>query len=550
MELALLLIAGLVVYLLGIRYYSSRIAKSFDLDSSAKTPAIEFRDDVDFVPANKFYLLAQHFAAISAAGPIAGPILACIFFGWAPAILWIVIGAVFIGAVHDFSSLASSVKTKAKSIAEIVKITLGKRAYVAFILFIWLSLEYVIIAFTDVTAASFVGKNGPIIASSSTLYLLIGVTAGFCITKLKMPLVMITVIFVPLTFATVYLARFIPIDFNSIEFIQPRVFWGVLILGYCFIASVVPMWMLLQPRGYLGGFFLYATLIAGIIGIIFGNFEIKQPAVADLVFTKGTFAMPIFPFLFVTIACGACSGFHSLVCSGTTSKQISNEADTKTVGYFGMILESVMALIALATVIIISHDESSKLTPSIIYGEGIGKFLNIIGIPYEHGVVFGAMAFTTFVYDTLDVATRLGRYILQELLGFNHINGKYIATFVTCFVPAVVIFFSSEGSYINFWTLFGSSNQLLAALVLLIVSCWLYSRGKNPIYTLLPMIFMFVVTILSLVFISYNGLKTLLVISLDAKSVISVINSVISLILIGLSMLILVESRKLFRGVR
>lgn len=544
MLIAAVTLCAFLMYLAGIYFYSRRVSGAFGLDPANITPAVELQDGVDFVPSKKGYLLSQHFASISAAGPIAGPILACMYFGWGPSLIWIIAGAVFIGAVHDFSSLVTSVKNKARSIAEIVRITLGKKAYLAFMAFIWISLEYVIIAFTDITADGFVsGGEGPVIASSSAMYLLIGVSMGFLLNYFRVPLWLATLIFVPLTFSTVYLGRFIPLDLRGIGFIEPRILWGLIILAYCFLASVLPMWLLMQPRGHLGGFFLYVTLIGGLLGAVFGGFEIMQPFAGGFVYSdkKTDFSMPLFPFLFVTIACGACSGFHSLVCSGTTSKQVSNEKDTVLIGYGGMILESVMALLALLAVMTVAESDiyARKLSPSIIYGEGIGRFLAVLGIPAALGVTFGAMAFTTFVYDTLDVATRLGRYILQEIMGHEPSKGKYTATVVTCALPAIVLFFSAKGVYKHFWTLFGASNQLLAALVLLVVTCWLYSTGRRFYFTFVPMVIMFAVTITSLAFICLHALK--------ARNTIDIINGCIAMVLMALSALILTESLKFVR---
>src|SRR3972149_3978525 len=345
MNLALLSIIVIAIFTLAYFIYGRFVARNYKLDDNVTTPACAVNDGVDYVPAKAPMLLAQHFSAIAAAGPIAGPILAGQFFGWVPTLLWIIIGCIFIGAVHDFSSLITSVRNKARSIAEIVKENMGKRAFILFMLFIWLSLNYVIIAFTDLTAGTFVGSqvvenetiSGGGVATSSMLYLLLAVIMGLFLYKLKTPLLPATIIFVPLIFVVIWLGQKFPL--GEPKFIAGNALkgWGVIILAYCFIASVVPLWSLLQPRGYLGGYLLYIVPLSAFIGLLFGGFQISNDAPTFTSFfpdMKGS-PGPLFPMLFVTVACGACSGFHGIVCSGTTSKQIEKETDTKPIGYGG-----------------------------------------------------------------------------------------------------------------------------------------------------------------------------------------------------------------------
>jgi carbon starvation protein len=304
--------------------------------------------------------------------------------------------------------------------------------------------------------------------------------------------------------------------------------WSVLILLYCFVASMTPVWALLQPRGYLGGFILYLALGAGVIGIFFGGYDVVQPALAENPPAGLTSAM--FPFLFVTIACGACSGFHGLVCSGTTSKQIESETHCTPVGYGAMLLEGFVAVIALATVMIATSGELAGKGPGAVYGQGLGRFLTVlIG---EQNLVFattfGAMAFSTFVFDTLDVSTRLGRYILQELFNWQTRAAAVVATAITCGVPLLFVLASGPGAYRSFWTLFGTSNQLLAGLSLLGISVWLKRSGKRYWYTLYPMVFVLGITLWSLVLqagAAFTGESTAL----------QIINGVVSLLLLGLA---------------
>jgi len=370
--------------------------------------------------------------------------------------------------------------------------------------FIWIALIYVIVAFTDITAGTFVGGTeelagvgtfnaGGAVAFASVMYLGLSIVLGLVERFLKPPLWLSTIIFVPAAFALSYLGT----KFSTVLLLDHTT-WGVLILIYCVIASLVPVWTLLQPRGYLGGFVLYTALAIGIIGIFFGGYEIAQPAFKS--FDIGGMTGTLFPFLFVTIACGACSGFHGLVCSGTTSKQIAKESHTRAVGYGAMLAEGFVAFIALVTIMIIASEASSGISPGKIYGNGIGNFLTIIigkeNLPFA--ITFGAMAFSTFVFDTLDVSLRLGRYIVQELFGLKGKIGAIIGTLTTIFVPFVCVTIAPKGSWVEFWTLFGASNQLLAALSLLSITMWLYRARQRIAFTLLPMLFVLVITLWAL----------------------------------------------------
>jgi len=520
MSLALLAAIVLLVLIAGYTLYGRFIGRLIGLDPARPTPAATVNDGIDFVPAPRFYLLSQHFSAIAAAGPIAGPILACLYFGWLPAILWIGLGVIFIGAVHDFSSLIASVRHGARSIAEIMREHVSRRAWWAMMSFIWVALIYVIVAFTDITASTFVGVTqefpienvtfnaGGAVALASTLYLLLAVVMGLIQKRWKPPLWILTVTFVPATFVLVWLST----KFSTLLVFasqHPIKIWGVLILTYCFLASLVPVWSLLQPRGYLGGFVLYTALAVGVIGVFFGNFQVTQPAFKtwSAAASDGT-AIPLFPFLFVTIACGACSGFHGLVCSGTTSKQIACEPDSRVVGYGAMLMEGFVALIALATIMIALPEKTVGVAPGTIYGNGMGAFLTVI-IGEQHrlfAITFGAMAFSTFVFDTLDVATRLGRHIVQELFKWKGKSGMVGATAVTLLPAYISIATAEKGAYLKFWTLFGTSNQLLAALTLLAITFWLARTGRPYWFTLAPMLFMLTITLwaLSIQFVNFS----------------------------------------------
>jgi len=496
--------------------YGRFLTRKFDLQADRLTPACLHNDGVDFVPARKRFLLGQHFSAIAAAGPIVGPILAGLWFGWLPVLLWIVGGAIFFGAVHDFSSLVGSVKHGAVSIVELVKRYIGPKGHHLFLIFVWFSLIYVITAFTDLTSGSFVEPTlGGGVAASSLLYLLIGVAMGGVLFLFKLRLSLATLIFLPLVGLAIWFGQSIPIVIPSGLFSPPQQIWNFILLGYCFIASIIPVWILLQPRGYLGGFFLYGTLAAGIVGLFLGGEKIEYPAFIGFVSEQG---IPLFPLLFVTVACGACSGFHGIVSSGTTSKQINKETDCPVIGYGGMLLEGLVALTALSTVMILSKgDPLTGASPDRIYAEGLSRFVQNFGIPRELARSFALLAFTTFIYDTLDVATRLARYIFQELTGWQGIGGRIAATLASLALPLFCVSLKmtdAEGHLIPawrvFWTLFGTSNQLLAALTLMTISVWSFRSYRSVWVSAAPMVFMLVMTLWSLLLIMKPALGNLL----------------------------------------
>ncbi len=514
MPLAILAIAFMTLLVVAYRLYGGWVARQFQLDDSVTTPAHKQADGVDYVPTRPFYLFAQHFSAIAAAGPIAGPILACQSFGWLPCLVWISLGVVLIGAVHDFSTLTASVRHGARSIAEIAREHLGTRSGRALMAFIWIALIYVIVAFADITAATFVvGTDelqqgsvkfnpGGAVAMASVLYLGLSVVLGLVQRFLKPPLWLATVIFVPATFALAWMGTHL-----SHVLVLDHKTWAVIIIAYCAVASVVPVWSLLQPRGYLGGFVLYSALAVGVIGVLFGGYEVQQPAFKG--WNVGGMTGALFPFLFVTIACGACSGFHGLVCSGTTCKQIDRESHMQPIGYGAMLCEGFVALIALVTIMIATPAAVKGLAPGTIYGNGIGQFLTLmIGQDkLAFAVTFGAMAFSTFVFDTLDVSMRLGRYLLQELFGWKGRAGALGATLLTVAIPVYFLGFGEKGSWLKFWTIFGTSNQLLAALSLLVITVWLKQARKRIAFTLYPMLFVLTITLWSIVKLLIANMK-------------------------------------------
>ncbi len=552
-----LLAGGMIVALLAAyAAYGRLVAAQYRLDDNRVTPAVALRDGLDYEPTPPFYLFGQHFSAIAAAGPIVGPIVACLQFGWLPCLLWIVLGGVFIGAVHDLSALIASVRHRARSIAEIVKENLSRRAWVALMLFIWLALVYVIVAFTDVTASTFLGRveeldgmpvafeTGGAVAFASAAYLALALAMGVWQRVAKPPLWLVTIIFVPATLGVVWAGTQVS-GLLALSGPSAQKVWGVALLAYCFLASLLPVWLLLQPRGYLGGFVLYLVLAAGVVGVLFGDFAVAQPSFKG--FEVGGPTGSLFPFLFVTIACGACSGFHGLVCGGTTSKQIARESHCRPVGYGAMLCETFVALIALVTVMIASPDVRGSA--GAIYGQGIGQFLTVV-VGREHllfATVFGSMAFSTFVFDTLDVATRLGRYVIQELFDWRDRTSAVLATLATVGLPLWFVL-SAEApapgkapTYMAFWTLFGTSNQLLAALTLVSVTVWLRRQGRPSWFTWMPTCFVLTITVWALILQAHGGLTSFR----NADGTVAplpLVNGCVALALLALASLVVIEA--------
>lgn len=508
MNLLLLVIVSAILLSAGYFIYGALLSKWLRLAPENKTPAYEFQNNEDFVPAGKYYLLSQHLSAIAAAGPIVGPILAGMWFGWVPTILWIIIGGIFIGGVHDMVTIVASIRHQGKSIAEVIKENMSRRAFILFLLFLWFSLIYIITAFADITASTFAEKiNGAGVASSSMLYLLLAIIMGIVLRRFNLGLTPATIIFIPLVFVCIYLGPKFPLQLPPLFGLDLRTTWNLALLVYCFFAATIPVWLLLQPRGYLGGFFLTFTAGISFVGIVIGNFTqhfvVQYPAFTSWSNPQG---LPILPILFTTVACGACSGFHCLIASGTTSKQLSKETDAKVVGYGGMLLESFVAVTALGTLMILTTTQANQLKdPNQIYANGVATFLNCLGINRDFALNFALLAFATFVYDTLDVATRLGRYIFEELSGWRNKFSPYAATLLTLILPTIFVMQTikdPQGNVIPgwkvFWTVFGSSNQLLAALVLFGLSLWLFRRKMKYQITLLPSFFMIIVAVSSL----------------------------------------------------
>jgi len=551
--ISILVTLVIIIFLIAYIIYGKFLAKHVTLNNNSLTPACKINDGIDYVPAKHTLLLGQHFSAIAAAGPIVGPVLACIWFGWLPAFLWIVLGAIFIGGAHDFFSLVASVRHDGASIGEVVKQYMPGKSYKFFLIFVWLALVYVIIAFTDITAHTFKttieGANfGPAVAASSLLYLLLAMIMGILLYRFKVKLLYATAVFLPLLLFIIWAGPHLPQAILNAFGVFSVKQWDVIILLYCFAASLIPVWLLLQPRGFLGGWFLYLVIAIGLIGALFGGFKIEFPAINTSGFVSSVNGKNIFPLLFITIACGACSGFHGIVSSGTTSKQLKRETDSVPIAYGAMLLEGLVAVLAIATVMMLPKaDGILKSDPNLIYANGLAKYLGLIKIPYEAAFAFALLAFSTFVYDTLDVCTRLARYCLQELMGWTSKKGMYLAGFMSVLVPFLFLIMTKEKGYLVAWPIFGTSNQLLASFILLAVSSWLMHMGKKIKIAVVPMLFMFAITLCSLIQMIAPFVNSLSVgRAKQPPSSDIVLSGICGILLLSLSVMLILEARKVF----
>lgn len=462
-----LLLISIVFFALVYRYFGGFMDRRCGLDASRKTPAYTEQDGVDYVPTRASILFGHHFSSIAGAGPIVGPILAAMYFGWGPTWIWILIGAAFVGGIHDYGAAFISTRTKGKSIAQAMRSIVGQRTGRLFALFVLLALIYVIIVFLDLTASTFAGT--PEVATASGWFILVAVLFGRVLLKSRLPFWASILIFVPLTYAGLAVGHLFPappLDSNI---------WAALIILYCFVAAILPVQVLLQPRDFLSSTFLYVLMLAGIVGVLFSSHALEIPAFTGWNHPQ---AGTLVPILFITVACGACSGFHSIVSSGTTSKQLKSETDIRRVNYGAMLVEGVLAVFALGTIAILSETErTAAATPVGIFASGAGKFMGSLGIPTELAVEFTLLAVSTFLLTTLDTCTRLSRFILEEFMRTRSNMTRWIGTAAVLVLPALAVFQTIDGqpAWKAVWPLFGATNQLMAALALLTFLVYLKS---------------------------------------------------------------------------
>ena len=488
---------AIVIFAFAYLFYGRWLVKTWGIEPDAKTPAYRFEDGRDFAPASRFTVFAHQFSSITGAGPVTGPIIAAMF-GWVPAFLWIIVGGIFFGAVQDFTALYASVRNDGKSMGKIIEQYVGKTGCKMFLLFSWLFSLLVIAAFSDIMASTFNGfsKTGELLGpnaaagSISTLYVFVAMVFGWAVRRFHIGGVKEVIL------ALICMVAMIAVGIAN-PFFASRTSWLYATYAYCFIASVLPMWLLIQPRDYLSVFLLLGMILAGVVGILVGNPTINMPAFKG--FTVAN--RPLFPILFVTIACGAVSGFHSLVSSGTSSKTISNEKDMLPVGYGAMLIESVLGVVSLVFACSVAVNGAlPKATPFAIFGSAIGRYFSIFGIPPYVSNCIVTMCISALAMTTIDAVTRIGRMMLQELLSeydsnaAKFLSNTYVATIVTL-IPSYLL---CLGGYLNIWPLFGAANQLLSALVLIALAVFLRTTGRKSWMLYIPMTFMFVVTMSAL----------------------------------------------------
>lgn len=493
----MILVLSMFLLSLAYVYYGRWLCKKFGLDDNIITPAHRLRDDGDYVPAKAPVLLGHHFASIAGAAPIIGPISAAVF-GWVPVFLWLILGGIFFGAVHDFAALTISIRNDGRSIGEVIKKHVGNRGSLLFLLFSWATLILVVAAFTIIVAKTF--TTVPQAASSSIMFIFLAIAFGICLNRLKASLGISTLIGVALLLVMIVLGNFFPIQASETT-------WICLLLFYIYVASVAPVWLLLQPRDYLNSFLLYILLISGFVGMLFYNPEVNYPAFTAFKIDSIGY---LFPLLFVTVACGAISGFHALVASGTTAKQLDKETDARPVAFGGMLIETFLGILALLTAVMLSSENFATALaakgPVGVFSAGMAQAINAIpGIHFPEATLIGfvSLVVSAFALTSLDTATRLGRFVFQELADFfpEKIRGPFknshVATIITI-IPAAALMFT--GQWAAIWPLFGSANQLLASIALLSIAVWYFHSYHNrPLFITVPMVAMFAVTFSALI---------------------------------------------------
>ena len=532
MNAAVLLIISIAILVVGYIFYGGWLSKKWGVDPNKVTPAHTMEDGVDYVPAKAPVLMGHHFSSIAGAGPINGPIQAAVF-GWVPVALWVLIGGIFFGGVHDFGALFASVRNKGKSIGTVIEDSIGLKAKRLFLIFAYLTLLLVVAAFASIVANTFKATflpNGAVdIAASSAnastamisiFFIVLAILFGFFVYRRNAPLGISTIIGV----ALIAVAMIIGLKWHPLYLSYET--WMIICGIYILVASVTPVWILLQPRDYLSSFLLYGMMILAVVGIIGCHPSIDtMPAFTgfkDTLAPTGSSLGYLFPALFVTIACGAISGFHSLVGSGTTAKQLNREQDAQPIAYGGMLIESALAIISLCAVAYIWKDyaDGTTVVPTAVFAGGLSAMLGELFGAGAQGVTYSLLilAVSAFCLTSLDTATRLARYMFQEfwmkpgesikdMTGARKVlTNPYVSTAITVVIGIAL----GMTGYAKIWALFGAANQLLAALGLLAVAAWLGKIGRNNKMFLFPMAFMLIVTLTSLVFtiITQVGLIT------------------------------------------
>lgn len=499
----MLLLSSAVFFAVAYRYFGSFLTRKFALDDSRPVPAETEKDGIDFVPTRASIVFGHHFSSIAGAGPIVGPVLACLYFGWGPTWIWILIGAAFIGGLHDFGSGYLSVRSKGRSVAEVMRDLLGRKIGALFAVFILMALIYVVIVFLDLTASTF--TSTPEVATASGWFVIVALIFGQIVTRAKnLPFWANVVVFVPLSFAGLAVGYFFPaggVDKST---------WILAISIYCFIAAVLPVNVLLQPRDFLSASFLYAMMLLGLAGLLFAHAPMQEQFFKGWTSEAGA---PIVPILFITVACGACSGFHSMVASGTTSKQVCCETDLKRVTYGAMLIEGLLAVFALCCIGVLSAEQIKGAgQPVAIFATGAAEFLGTLGISGNFAKQFTLLAVSTFLLTTLDTCTRLSRFLIEEIFSKRNQITRYVGTAFIVLVAGGLSFQPIDGQPVwkAIWPLFGSTNQLLAAMALIAVVLFL-RRAKNDYqFAIIPALIMFVMPVLSMyILFQQNGIHSI-----------------------------------------
>lgn len=498
------MIFTLAVLGLAYRYYGRFLDRKFEISDARPTPAVAINDGVDYVPTRASVVFGHHFSSIAGAGPIVGPIVAAAAFGWGPTWLWVLLGAIFVGGVHDLGATAVSLRYGGKSIIEALRDIVGERTGKLLLVFVLVTLVYVIIVFLDLTATGFVGT--PAVATASGWFVLMALAFGQVLARTRLPYGVTVTVFVVLTYAGLALGHYFPAPAWSSET------WMVVILAYCLAAAVLPVDVLMQPRDFLSATFLYAIMALGIAGAFFAPVTFELPFFKD--FESANLGM-LMPFLFITVACGACSGFHSMVASGTTSKQLARESDARRVSYGGMLVEAVLATFAIGCVAIAGGLQGSAVNT---FATGASVFFGVFGIPQKLGVEFATLAVSTFLLTTLDTCTRLARFLIEELFGvrnaWSRIGGTTAVVVLTGWL-AMQNFTGMDGkpmpAWQALWPLFGATNQLLAALALVTLTVFLRSRKIPMIFAAIPAAVMIAMPMTALTIMSMDAKLTPLI---------------------------------------
>ncbi len=492
--------SGLLLLALGYKFYGRILEKVWGIDPNRKTPAQTHADNVDYIPAKHWTMLfGHHFASIAGAGPIIGPVIACAIWGWLPAFIWIVVGSIFLGGVHDFSSLIVSVRHKGKSIADVTESVFNYRIKMIFASFLWLTLVLVIAVFAAVTAKTLVSEPKIVIPTFGLIP--VAILVGVLIYKFKLNQALSTIIGIILLTLLVFWGSLQPLILNMSN---PVKIWMFILFVYAFLASVIPVNILLQPRDYLSSFILFFGLFFGYVGLVFSHPQMHSPPLISFRSSSG----PLWPMLCVVLACGAISGFHSLIASGTTSKQIADKKDARRIGYGGMILEGALAILAMICVcggLYWKGGAANLNYPALLKGgnwietfaKGYGQITKPI-FGASNGYLIAMVMINAFVLTTLDSATRIGRYIGEELFGeglkIKFMKNRYFSTIIII----IIAFYFAMGSWQTIWPVFGAANQLVASLVLIVITVYLFSIKKPVKYTLIGAIFMSLTTMTAL----------------------------------------------------